>query len=102
MAEKRDFEEFLLKFRKHHEVMVEELHRVVIGQDAVIDQILAAIFTGGHCLLVGVPGLAKTLVVSTIARLLDVEFRRIQFYTGPDAIGHYGNQRTGRDRTRAA
>ena len=79
MAEKRDFEEFLVKFRKHHEVMVEELHRVVIGQDAVIDQILAAIFTGGHCLLVGVPGLAKTLLVSTIARLLDVEFRRIQF-----------------------
>lgn len=59
--------------------MVEELHKVIIGQDAVIDQILAAVFTGGHCLLVGVPGLAKTLVVSTIARLLDVEFRRIQF-----------------------
>ena len=79
MADKRDFEEFLLKFRKHHEVMVEELHKVVIGQNHVIDQILAAIFTGGHCLLVGVPGLAKTLVVSTIAQLLDVEFRRIQF-----------------------
>lgn len=79
LAEKRDFEDFLTKFRKHHEVMVDELHKVVIGQDAVIDQILAAIFTGGHCLLVGVPGLAKTLVVSTIARLLDVEFRRIQF-----------------------
>ena len=59
--------------------MVEELHKVIIGQDAVIDQILAAIFTGGHCLLVGVPGLAKTLVVSTIAKLLDVNFRRIQF-----------------------
>lgn len=79
MADKRDFDEFLQKFRKHREVMVEELHKVVIGQDAVIDQILAAIFTGGHCLLVGVPGLAKTLVVSTIAKLLDVEFRRIQF-----------------------
>jgi MoxR-like ATPase len=79
LAEKRDFDEFLEKFRKHHEVMVEELHKVIVGQDAVIDQILAAIFTGGHCLLVGVPGLAKTLVVSTIARLLDVNFRRIQF-----------------------
>lgn len=79
MAEKRDFEEFLEKFHRHHQVMVEELHKVIIGQDAVIDQILAAIFTGGHCLLVGVPGLAKTLVVSTIAKLLDVEFRRIQF-----------------------
>ncbi len=79
MAEQRDFEEFLEKFRRHHDVMVQELHRVIVGQDAVIEQILAAIFTGGHCLLVGVPGLAKTLVVSTIARLLDVEFRRIQF-----------------------
>lgn len=79
MADKRDFDEFLEKFNRHHEVMVEELHKVIIGQDAVIDQILAAIFTGGHCLLVGVPGLAKTLVVSTIARLLDVSFRRIQF-----------------------
>jgi MoxR-like ATPase len=79
LAEKRDFDEFLEKFHRHHEVMVEELHKVIIGQDAVIDQILAAVFTGGHCLLVGVPGLAKTLVVSTIARLLDVEFRRIQF-----------------------
>jgi MoxR-like ATPase len=79
LAEKRDFDDFLEKFRRHHDVMVEELHKVIIGQDAVIDQILAAIFTGGHCLLVGVPGLAKTLVVSTIARLLDVQFRRIQF-----------------------
>jgi len=79
LAEKRDFDEFLEKFHRHHEVMVEELHKVIIGQDAVIDQILAAVFTGGHCLLVGVPGLAKTLIVSTIARLLDVEFRRIQF-----------------------
>src|SRR5580692_2530822 len=59
--------------------MVEELHKVIIGQDAVIDQILAAIFTGGHCLLVGVPGLAKTLVVSTIAQILDAQFKRIQF-----------------------
>jgi MoxR-like ATPase len=79
LAEKKDFDEFLEKFRRHHQVMVEELHKVIIGQEGVIDQILAAVFTGGHCLLVGVPGLAKTLVVSTIARLLDVEFRRVQF-----------------------
>lgn len=79
MAEKKDFDDFLDKFHRHHEMMVEELHKVIIGQDAVIDQILAAIFTGGHCLLVGVPGLAKTLIVSTIARLLDVQYRRIQF-----------------------
>jgi MoxR-like ATPase len=78
-ASKRDFDEFLEKFKNHHDLMVEELHKVIIGQDAVIEQILSAIFTGGHCLLVGVPGLAKTLIVSTIAQILDVEFKRIQF-----------------------
>ncbi len=78
-AEQRDFDEFLEKFRKHRDLMTEELHKVIIGQDVVIEQILAAIFTGGHCLLVGVPGLAKTLLVSTIARILDVKFKRIQF-----------------------
>ena len=80
MAEnKRDFDDFLDKFKRHRELMIEELHKVIIGQDAVIDQILAAIFTGGHCLLIGVPGLAKTLIVSTIAKILDVKFKRIQF-----------------------
>jgi len=77
--DKRDFDEFLEKFKKHHDLMVEELHKVIIGQDVVIEQILSAIFTGGHCLLVGVPGLAKTLIVSTIAQILDVQFKRIQF-----------------------
>jgi MoxR-like ATPase len=79
MPEQRDFDDLLEKFHRHREVMVEELHKVIIGQDTVIDQMLAAIFTGGHCLLVGVPGLAKTLIVSTIARILDVRFKRIQF-----------------------
>jgi len=79
MADKRDFDEFLGKFEKHRELMVGELHKVIIGQDDVIEQILAAIFTGGHCLLMGVPGLAKTLIVSTIAKILDVDFKRIQF-----------------------
>lgn len=80
MVEKKpDFDDFLEKFRKHRELMAEELHKVIVGQDSVIEQILAAIFTGGHCLLVGVPGLAKTLTVSTIAQILDVHFKRIQF-----------------------
>ncbi len=78
-GEKRDFDEFLEKFRNHRKLMTEELHKVIIGQDVVIEQIFAAIFTGGHCLLVGVPGLAKTLVVATIAQILDVGFKRIQF-----------------------
>jgi MoxR-like ATPase len=59
--------------------MVTELSKVVVGQKEVIEQILAAIFTRGHVLLVGVPGLAKTLMVSSIAKILDVGFKRIQF-----------------------
>jgi MoxR-like ATPase len=59
--------------------MQEELQKVIVGQSEVIEQIFAAIFTRGHCLLVGVPGLAKTLMVSTLARILDIPFKRIQF-----------------------
>ena len=59
--------------------MESELQKVIVGQSTVIRQLLAAIFTRGHCLLEGVPGLAKTLMVSTIARILDAEFHRIQF-----------------------
>lgn len=59
--------------------MEKELHKVIVGQEEVIDQVFAAIFTKGHCLLEGVPGLAKTLMVSTIAKILDVNFKRIQF-----------------------
>jgi len=77
--QQRDFDEFLEKFSKHRQLMQEELKKVIIGQEEVIEQLLAAIFTGGHCLLVGVPGLAKTLLVSTIAQILDVSFKRIQF-----------------------
>src|SRR4051812_9709716 len=59
--------------------MQEELQKVIVGQSDVIEQIFAAIFTRGHVLLVGVPGLAKTLMVSSLARILDVGFKRIQF-----------------------
>ena len=52
---------------------------MIVGQDAVVDQVLIALFTGGHCLLTGVPGLAKTLLIKTIASILDLRFKRIQF-----------------------
>ncbi len=71
--------QLLDEFRHKRDVMVTELGKVVIGQREVIEQILGAIFTRGHVLLVGVPGLAKTLMVSSIARILDVGFKRIQF-----------------------
>ncbi|MEZ6136763.1 MAG: MoxR family ATPase [Pirellulaceae bacterium] len=69
----------LREFREHRDAMRQELAKVVIGQEAVIEQLLAAIFTRGHCLLEGVPGLAKTLMVSSLARIVDVSFNRIQF-----------------------
>ena len=67
------------EFRSSRDLMLNELGKSVIGQGEVLELILAAIFTRGHCLLVGVPGLAKTLIVSSMARILDVGFKRIQF-----------------------
>jgi MoxR-like ATPase len=56
-----------------------ELRKVIVGQDDVVDQVLVALFTGGHCLITGVPGLAKTLLIKTLAEILDLSFKRIQF-----------------------
>ena len=56
-----------------------ELRKVIVGQDAVIDLVLTALFTGGHCLITGVPGLAKTRLIKTLADILDLRFKRIQF-----------------------
>jgi len=75
----RSLGDVLQEFSQHRYVMQEELQKVIVGQNEVIEQIFAAIFTRGHCLLVGVPGLAKTLMVSTLAKILDVPFKRIQF-----------------------
>ncbi|HVP70506.1 MAG TPA: AAA family ATPase, partial [Gemmatimonadaceae bacterium] len=61
------------------ERILAELRKVIVGQDDVVDQLLIALFANGHVLLVGVPGLAKTLLVSSLARVLDLKFNRIQF-----------------------
>jgi MoxR-like ATPase len=71
--------EYLAQFSQTRGQMMNQLSRVIVGQTEVIDQVLAAIFTRGHCLLVGVPGLAKTLMVSSISQIMDVSFKRIQF-----------------------
>jgi MoxR-like ATPase len=71
-----------------------ELRKIIVGNDAIIEQALIALFAGGNCLLVGVPGLAKTLLISTLSRALDLKFSRIQFtpdlmpsdVTGTDVI----------------
>ncbi len=75
----RSLGDVLQEFSQHRRLMQEELQKVIVGQSEVIEQIFAAIFTRGHCLLVGVPGLAKTLLVSSLARILDIHFKRIQF-----------------------
>ena len=56
-----------------------ELRKVIVGQDEIVDQVLVALFTGGHCLITGVPGLAKTLLIKTLADIIDLTFKRIQF-----------------------
>ena len=78
-TESRSLGDILNDFSQRRAVMQAELQKVIVGQDEVIEQLFAAIFVGGHCLLEGVPGLAKTLMVSTLARILDVGFKRIQF-----------------------
>jgi len=64
---------------QRHTALKQEIAKVIVGQDAVIEQILLSIYTGGHALLIGVPGLAKTLMVNTIAQTLGLDFKRIQF-----------------------
>jgi MoxR-like ATPase len=64
--------------RKRAEI-VQEIHKVIIGQEKVIEETLIALFCRGHCLLVGVPGLAKTLLISTLAGIMELRFNRIQF-----------------------
>jgi MoxR-like ATPase len=73
------FTDYLTQFAADRAQMLDQLRRVIVGQTEVVEQILAAIFTRGHCLLVGVPGLAKTLMVSSISQILSVQFKRIQF-----------------------
>ena len=67
------------RLHEAHEKIVDQLSRVIVGQQQVIDELLICLFSQGHCLLEGVPGLAKTLLISTLARSLDLAFSRIQF-----------------------
>ena len=67
------------KLMDARDLISEELKKVIVGQEEVIDQMLMAFFAGGHCLLEGVPGLAKTLTIKTLAQILNLQFKRIQF-----------------------
>ncbi|MAO34550.1 MAG: AAA family ATPase, partial [Zunongwangia sp.] len=69
----------LENFVEKHKSLKKEISKVIVGQEKVIDQILLSVFSGGHSLLIGVPGLAKTLMVNTISKALGLDFKRIQF-----------------------
>jgi len=67
------------KMQDGRDQIITEIKKVIVGQEAVIDELLIALFAGGHCLVTGVPGLAKTLLIKTVADILQVQFSRIQF-----------------------
>ena len=67
------------RLSKAKQLLLREIHKIIIGQDAVIDLMLTSMFCRGHCLVVGVPGLAKTLLVMTMAKVLKLSFSRVQF-----------------------
>jgi len=67
------------KLKEAREVILKEIRKVIIGQEDVVEQMVVALFSRGHCLVMGVPGLAKTLMVHTVSKVLDLEFKRVQF-----------------------
>jgi MoxR-like ATPase len=75
MSDVNTIEQFVVKYK----ALRAEIAKIIVGQDDVVDQVLISIFSGGHSLLIGVPGLAKTLMVNTIAQALGLDFKRIQF-----------------------
>ena len=74
-----NFSDSIDEFSGRITALTDEIKKIIVGQDDVIKQILATIFGGGHCLLVGVPGLAKTITVNSISKVLDLDFKRVQF-----------------------
>src|SRR5450631_3836779 len=72
------------RFQDAQNTIRNEVHKVIVGQDDVIESVLISLFVGGHCLLTGLPGTAKTLLVRTLARTLGLRFNRIQF--APDLM----------------
>src|SRR6202047_5479320 len=67
------------RFQKAQDAIIREVRKIIVGQEEVIEQVLIALFVGGHCLITGLPGTAKTLLVRTLSQALGLEFRRIQF-----------------------
>src|ERR1700754_3757110 len=84
--------------RDTYKHIVSEIGKVIVGQDDVVKSVLISIFSNGHCLLVGVPGLAKTLLVQTVAQVLDLDFNRIQFTPDLMPSDIIGSEILGEDR----
>jgi len=84
--------------KRVYEQLRSEIGKVIIGQDEVVKYVLISIFSNGHCLLVGVPGLAKTLLVQTVAQVLDLDFKRIQFTPDLMPSDIIGSEILGEDR----
>src|ERR1043166_6227569 len=76
-------EQLLDKLGSARESLLREIRKAIIGQDDVVEQVLLSLFVGGHSIITGVPGLAKTLLVRTISSVLDLSFKRLQFIRGP-------------------
>lgn len=72
-------QEHLTQIHSDYQAIRKEIGKVIVGQDEIIDQLIIALFARGHCLLVGVPGLAKTLLIQTLGKVLELEFNRVQF-----------------------
>ncbi|HLC25625.1 MAG TPA: MoxR family ATPase [bacterium] len=79
LTESRDDLAQVAEVSRSREKILSEIKKVIVGQDAIIEQLLVALLCRGHCLLEGVPGLAKTLLISTLAEILELRFNRIQF-----------------------
>ena len=79
IAGSAELKERIDRFKEVRNSIVREVHKAIIGQEEVIEQVLISLFVGGHCLITGLPGTAKTLLVRTLAQTLGLVFKRIQF-----------------------
>src|SRR6266478_5892731 len=79
IADSAELKERIDRFQEAHRSIVREVRKVIVGQDEVVEQVLISLFVGGHCLITGLPGTAKTLLVRTLSQTLGLVFKRIQF-----------------------
>ncbi len=76
------------QFRVRYAALREQIGRVIVGHDEIVQGVLTAMFVGGHCLLEGVPGLGKTMLIRTLSETMSLDFNRIQFTTDLIAFGY--------------